>query len=68
MQLYLLGKDGLLIIRNKLEKRNDITWDLPYPLRHHLVSARYRVSFSIHTPISDRVSRLLLKIVQTDCR
>ena len=34
MQLYLLGIDGLLIIRNKLEKRNDITWDLLYPLRH----------------------------------
>ena len=26
------------------------------------------VSFSIHTPISDAVSRLLLKIAQTDCR
>ena len=30
----------------------------------HLVIAHYRVSFSIHNPISDRVSRLLLKIVQ----
>jgi len=34
----------------------------------HLASARHRVSFSIHKPISDQVSRLLLKIVQTDCR
>jgi len=34
MQLYLLVKDDLLIIRNEIEKRNDIYWDLPYPLRH----------------------------------
>ena len=34
----------------------------------HLASVRHRVSFSIHTPISDVVSRLLLKIAQTDCR
>jgi len=34
----------------------------------HLASVRHRVTFSIHTPISDVVSRLLLKIVQTDCR
>jgi len=34
----------------------------------YLVSARYIVSFSIHKSISDRVSRLLLKIVQTDFR
>ena len=33
----------------------------------HLTSVRHRVS-SIHTPISDVVSRLLLKIAQTDCR
>jgi len=42
-----------------------------YPIHYdivHLVSMRHRVSFSIHNPISDRVSRLLLKIVQTDCR
>ena len=34
MQLYLLVIDDLLIIRNEIEKRNDIYWDLPYPLRH----------------------------------
>ena len=34
----------------------------------HLASAHHRALFSIHKPISDRVSRLLLKIVQTDCR
>jgi len=34
----------------------------------HLASACHRVSFSIHKPISDRVSRFLLKIVQMDCR
>ena len=34
----------------------------------HLSSVRHRVSFLIHTPISDVVSRLLLKIAQTDCR
>ena len=33
----------------------------------HLASARHRALFSIHKPISDSVSRLLLKIVQTDC-
>jgi len=31
----------------------------------HLASVRHRVSFSIHTPFSDVVSRLLLKIAQT---
>jgi len=35
---------------------------------YHLASVRHRVSFSIHTPISDLVSRLLLKIAQTDCQ
>jgi len=34
----------------------------------HLASMRHRVLFSIHTPISDIVSRLLLIIAQTDCR
>jgi len=34
MQMYLLVIDDLLIIRNEIEKRNDIYWDLPYPLRH----------------------------------
>jgi len=32
----------------------------------HLVSVRHKGSFSIHTPVSDLVSRLLLKIAQTD--
>ena len=34
MHLYLLIIDDLLIIRNEIEKRNDIYWDLPYPLHH----------------------------------
>jgi len=32
----------------------------------HLASVRHRVSFSIYTPISDVVSRLLLKLAQMD--
>jgi len=57
-------------LRNEIEKRGDIYWDLPN-IRYdivHLASARYKVSFSIHKPISDRVSMLLPKLVQTDCR
>jgi len=34
MQMYLLVINDLLIVRNEIEKRNDIYWDLPYPLRH----------------------------------
>jgi len=54
---------------SEIEKRNNIYWDLPYPDDIiPVVNARHRASFSIHKPISDRVSRLLLKIVQTDGR
>jgi len=34
MHLYLLVIDDLLTIRNEIENRHDIYWDLPYPLRH----------------------------------
>ena len=33
MQSYILVIDDLLMIQNEIEKRNDIYWDLPYPLR-----------------------------------
>jgi len=49
-------------LSNEIEKPKDIYWDSPYQVDIiHLASAHHRPSFSIHKPISDRVSRLLLK-------
>ena len=66
--LHLLIKIDLLTMK-LIEKHGDIYLDFNLSVTTLFIwQVRVIILFSIHKPISDRVSRLLLKIVQTDCR